>query len=676
MKPFFFLTTSLNFGNIFSSESISPEVFYRQRGFGFDYFSNIFLQVKDFTVLFEQFPSFELPKSNETDSYKIVFEFELQTENLVATDEKEIWLCPYTIYLNFKNLKKVHFFSKDEQMRVVAKAESSKSLKTMSKYQGLFDHISHQKINQIVYNYDFHVNEVNQKIELQINRDRLFNNFKGFIYCFLCGEVSKKSPNEIAFLKSLQKIKNNFALLKNSLAHTTFKYFQETRKTYSYDIGNSESANDIIKNLKDSISESEGLFKNSIANFEEVDYKTNYIKDVVFKGQIDEHGLVCVKRFAEFMRGVDNNLEREARNWFWENNPENPFILYLTIKYATQCYRETKNKEKQEQYDSEILKSVFKIEKYAEKRFLENAKNIQPVNLDIFELDNGQNNISISERSLDKHFENIANIILQNCKKIKGKVSDNQLLSIVEKTGDLFGEGKGKGSNLYKYLTKQENIFTEKSETTPLFKNFTAFIFNANEIEKLQKYMEEKKINEPHYAFSFYGIFNGFASLSKDFTKAIIENKQLQNDIDVYLAKVIQKINKSEIFFRSQEIPKLENENFPSYETIVEEGKNLAILNKQSAEEISKTDDLQKLDLQELKERVLYKAKFEKIQVNEDIINAIDKSLSEIERILFKVPLNGQKFFVKRQLKYLLIGKFKVAKFGETRVTKLCNLID
>ena len=50
MRTLFFFTTSLNFGNIFSSESISPENFYAKRGFGFDYYENPFHNIKDYIV--------------------------------------------------------------------------------------------------------------------------------------------------------------------------------------------------------------------------------------------------------------------------------------------------------------------------------------------------------------------------------------------------------------------------------------------------------------------------------------------------------------------------------------------------------------------------------------------------------------------------------------------------
>ncbi len=675
MQTFFFATTSLNFGNIFSSESISPESFYAKRGFGFDYFYNLFPQIKDYIVLFEQFPFYELAKSNETESYKIVLELELSALLLVEIKEKNIWLCPNTIFLSLETLKKIHFFSKDEQLRVIAKSESSKSLKTLNKYQDLFDFTSHSNVNKFAYSFDITINQQISSINEYIGRDKLFNTFKGFIYGFLGGQVSKKNLSEIAYIKSLQEIKNNFALLKNSMAHTPYNSSYNNKKSYGYTDNN--SGNDVMRNLRFSIDESEKLFKISIDNFKETDYKTNYLKEVVLKsfgGFIDENVLNSIRHFAKFMRGIDANLEREARAWFWEANPENPFILYQTIRYSIQSYKETKNKEKQDDYDSDISKAIFKLERYVEKIFLEKAQNTQTLDLDCFALVGGQEPIKISEPTLSKHFESILNIVFLNAKQTKGKVTDIQLLPIIEKTGDLFAEGKGQTSNLYKYVTRQETTYTEKPDTPIVVKNFTSFIFNPNEIEKLQKYIEDKQINDAHYAFAFYGAFNGFASLSKDFTKAMFQNKELQSGMDKYFGIILQRIDKIPVFFRTEEPVLLKEHDSPSYETIVTQTEKL-YNEKVELERFLESQEIEKIDLEEVKAIILSNAKLDKIKINDELLQAIDNSLFEINQGIdwFKIPYDAQKEYTKGQLRILLRDKFKVAKFGEKSINKLCS---
>lgn len=678
MQTFYFFTTSLNFGNIFSSESISPESFYTKRGFGFDYFENFFPNINDYIVLFEQFPAFELPKSNETDSYKIVIEIELPNNQLQKTEKEGVWLCSNTIYLSLKNLKKVYFSTENELMRVVAKAESSKSLKTLKKYIPLFDFSSATIKPKTTYNVsDLVVSKAN--VEVQISRDKFFNNFKGFVYGILCGQASKKNPEEIAYIKNLQEIKNHFALLKNSLAHNSFNFRSDDKKKYDYKSNDYNATSEIMKNLKKSIEDSERLFKSAIDNYGSIDYVNGYLTKIVFKsfeGSVDENVLAGVKHFSKFMRGVDNNLEREARNWFWETNPENPFILYQTLKYSVQSYKETKNKERQEDYDSDILKALFKLEKYAEQKFLEKSKNINVFDFSSLSINGTQ--IKISNPTFDEHYESIANILLANPKQSKGKVSDNQLLPFVEQVGNLFSKGNGKSSNLYKYLTKQDLSYHEKAETPIVIKNFTAFIFNPNDIDKLQKYIEEKHIAEPQYAFSFFCLFNGFASLSKDFAKSIIENTDLQEKLDLYFSEILIEINKAESFFRTQEITNSIPDTEPTYESIMEASKNTVEWNFKTTEQVIENQEIQKIDLQELKEEILLKSKQEKL-FKEGLETSLDKSLIEINKLIdrMRVPFDKQKQFVKSRLMILLMDKkYKLPNFAEKSIQKLCNLID
>ena len=65
-------TSSLNFNNIMSSESISPQSFYEMRGYGYKHFERVELNSLDNTILlYEEFPDFSIDDS-ELENFAIL----------------------------------------------------------------------------------------------------------------------------------------------------------------------------------------------------------------------------------------------------------------------------------------------------------------------------------------------------------------------------------------------------------------------------------------------------------------------------------------------------------------------------------------------------------------------------------------------------------------------------
>lgn len=673
MGSLFFFTTSLNFGNIFSSESISPEIFYAKRGFGFDYYENPF-HIKEYIVFFEQCPFIELPTSNEIDIYKIVLEFDASDLQLEESNIKGVWFCPSTVQITLKNLKKVYFSSVEEKNRVVAKAQSSKALKMLLKYEHCF--ITKLPTQQTPYDLSKIVFLQNTNSETFVEQDKVFNSFKGFIYGLICGKSNQKNPNEVAYARSLQEIKNGFALLKNSLAHNSLSNFSKEKSFNrpSYNTYDYNTAGEVLKNLKKSIDESERLFISFIDTIGKVDFVLEYLKKVVFKSftkVVSTDHIDGALQLAKSMRGFEKNLERDARNWFWENNQNNPYILYEVVRYSIHGYRDTSNKERQDDFDSDVLKALFRLEKYAKDVLLQKVKSEPIIDFNLIKFQNLE--IRLFETlNKDSNFEPLVNIVLQNSKRGKGKINDQQLIPIVEKAGELYGKGFGKKTNLYRYLIKQNIVYTEPTNSPIVSKNFTAFIFNPNDIEKLQKYIEEKGVPEPQYAFAFFGTFNGFASLSNDFTKPVISNQDFQIGLDNYFHKIQSDLRQIKTFFRTESV-KMEAEVGLSYKEIMDNS-NSPIISTQSLEETDINQDITKIDLQELREKLLLKVKREKIikpNMQDEFDGKLDNSLKEIDRTLNTLPYKGQLEFTKKRLFVLLTTKYKIKGLGEQKLNKL-----
>ena len=78
MRKFYISTSTLNFNNILSSESISPKAFYEKRGFGYSRWETIPENpYKNAIVLYDNLCFFERPESDIED-HPLVVEVQLE----------------------------------------------------------------------------------------------------------------------------------------------------------------------------------------------------------------------------------------------------------------------------------------------------------------------------------------------------------------------------------------------------------------------------------------------------------------------------------------------------------------------------------------------------------------------------------------------------------------------
>ena len=74
-KKLYIPTSTLNFNNIISSESISPYSFYNLRGYGFKHFIKVnFNSLDNVILLYENFPIFEI-EDEELENFEDDFAF-------------------------------------------------------------------------------------------------------------------------------------------------------------------------------------------------------------------------------------------------------------------------------------------------------------------------------------------------------------------------------------------------------------------------------------------------------------------------------------------------------------------------------------------------------------------------------------------------------------------------
>lgn len=238
-------TTSLNFNDIFATESISPKYFYQNRSYGTKRHFTTELSLSEYYItLFKEIPYFDLIDSsnNEYEEYPIVLELNIDSElyKLIKVNDN-VYLSYRTIYLNFDNVK-VLFFSESDRKIIIAKSEIVSETKTISKYKNKFIVINKNltsSFNLSIIPTPTLGNE--EELYNELKKDRIFNHIKGFYYGYIahktllnykkrCKELSinLEALQKLAELKNLYKdLNTKYVEIMLDLVNLSFKYAQE-----------------------------------------------------------------------------------------------------------------------------------------------------------------------------------------------------------------------------------------------------------------------------------------------------------------------------------------------------------------------------------------------------------------------------------------------------------------
>lgn len=538
-KKLYYPFNSQNFNAIFASESISPPRFYPKRNFGHNRFEPLSKYLDSGLILFEQFPYFVTDPNSDIEAYVLIFEFTNLAEGNLTEIGQGIWRYDATIYLNQDNFRL--YFPKPYVKKVMlSEAKTSKTTKTVVKYESQFDDTEILKVSLKKYDLS-KINIEEKSFDKKVAIDRFFNSFKGFIYGYLAGEIGKKSSIEIEFSKSVQNIINCFAQYKNELADNsnTSKY-QTSSKSYPKSTPNINKSKSVEFELNEAIRISKQLFSNlGKDKFEPVSWITNHL-------DISQENEGVVKKVLSFMSRLFFDYDKVIKREYAKNS-NSPSLLFEIVEDSIYQYKSA-GVELRQRLDDEIKDNLFAIEKYIKSKSLERAGSKEVSDFSHIELFVKNEEIGIAKTKLTEkdtiNFVKICNVLLKERKDFNGKTNDEDLLIIVEKVWDSFGLHHKRTDNvIHKYLShKSKSIELEtQSEVT---QNFVAFLLNPNNIEILKTYIEDKKIQNSWIAYSFWGLYNGFANIGRDFTNVILstENYELMQSIDSYLDKVLQKI--------------------------------------------------------------------------------------------------------------------------------------
>lgn len=466
-------TSTLNFNNILSSESISPKAFYAIRGFGYPRWTEIEENNNDNAILLYNKPfSFVRPASDLEDHPMLI---EISTDESFPISDDGVFYCDHTIYLSPWRTRFVFF---NHQDRVVALSLSDSSLETkmLALYRQRFivqDFPMEDKKGIVI---DIPLNTEAVKRDFRINR------LKGFLYGYYIGALVSNSPKITKQANILQELRNIFSSIMSS----------ESRMPT------------ILQHEKLTI-----LFKELQKNDPVVQYLQNVIKN------------------PENLEVVISDLTRLGVIFPSNINSKDSIIRSLEFATDNKNYAlEWLNKEEQKLIDAEQNNRTPLLPSAEEVVVVDNSL-IKIVNKSLREeteavLLKAWSNEVLASKSYNGKVSTFAE-----------SLSDDITKKAKEVYGDLWDESYAKIAlnQMRRYVRAQESNISWKDD---LFSSVAAVIAKGNDWELLRKFMQSKSMSDYKIAFAMFAELNGFANLTRDFTDVLFNLQDKKYVASVY----------------------------------------------------------------------------------------------------------------------------------------------
>lgn len=217
MKKYYIPTSSLNFNNILSSESISPKAFYSERSFGYGRWIEIPENpYQNSIVLYDQLCAFARPKSDYED-HPLLFEICLddRVESSLVSCGNHMYLSDRTIYIDPFSTS-IYFFSEEDKRITLSMSDSSIETKVVKLYI---------KKMRVIAPPEVHFPEFDPKSEpRQLNRDEVekdkrINKMKGLLYGFYIGAILSSHIEDVRKLNKAREIRDILAAILAGFDH-------------------------------------------------------------------------------------------------------------------------------------------------------------------------------------------------------------------------------------------------------------------------------------------------------------------------------------------------------------------------------------------------------------------------------------------------------------------------
>lgn len=227
MNYLYIPTTTLNFNNIFSTESISPASFYENRGFGYRQFEDVAPSpFRNIILIYSKFPKFHI-MDNERDNHPMVFRIDknsLSPNSLQKLGEQEgisVYGYNQTIYFDPANVQ-LNFFSEEGMKIALSKSEPSLTTKMVKFYRRSFLIANPNNPDTFEWKTKFLDgirDEYTEDYLKFLDTDLCINRLKGFAYAYVLGAFSSIPPPLAIHLGEIRALKSKASALLNDLSN-------------------------------------------------------------------------------------------------------------------------------------------------------------------------------------------------------------------------------------------------------------------------------------------------------------------------------------------------------------------------------------------------------------------------------------------------------------------------
>lgn len=461
----------MNFNNILSTESISPKVFYEKRGFGYSRWWSIEENnIENITLLFDSPHKFERPSSDMED-HKMLIEISTDNEYRKLTDG--VYYSDKTIYLNPWQTK-IYFFSDSVKEIVLSLSDSSLETKMVRLYQRQMIVTSFDGKYPIIQDG---INVNAEDTNRYIKEDYIINKMKGLLYGYYIGANLSSTKEQIQKLDSLREIQNIFSSIISS-----------------YDRVPSQSQRNRLNGLFEFLEDQQPIYLD--------------LEKEVGSQEIVNRIFDVFKRHGYFFQTIDRNslitgLQSDAEH--------NPSIIWIK---------------------KEISKADGLVK--SSKKFL----NPEDAEIIVSSRDKLVSQKNISDELMAKLFVYWVNNVLCS-DSFNGKVNSvkESLSDEITKAAKNIVGADWNNSPIRTYLNHlRRHVRGEEFNQewdNGLLSSMAAVLIKGDEWEQLLHFMQNKGMFDYRLAYAIYGVLNGFANMTRDFTDLLL-NKQYNHLSGVY----------------------------------------------------------------------------------------------------------------------------------------------
>lgn len=464
-------TTTLNFNNILSSETISPKAFYGIRGYGYKRWEPVAENCLENGILLYKKPfSFTRP-ANGLDDYPMLIEIEMDEDEVAEFEPCGDWgyKSRHSLSLTPVTTRFIFFSEKDKRI-ALSKSEASAETKLTRLYDG--------KLSVENYAEDMQKHEVLdwEKPDYKaLEDDKRLNKIKGFAYGYVIGRMLSRTETDVIKLNARYSVR------------------------------------DIVASV---ISSGEGI---ATKEQEKIIGDELLMFDSLYISLLEKYGKEWADKFYSELEKPSSGYYSNRRKWL------SYLMKSLSVKEKweeLQQWITTAITRTEEERAGDY--SIFGVDERAEIAVAHGK--LTNINSEVGYIDEYRMLVNEVFTS-DKYNDKVSTFRME----LANDVTD----CVIEDYGDRWKDSEIRTYlNAMRHYVAGE-AFTQPW-TDCVLSSITAVIMKGEDWKGLFRFMVSKGMCDYRYAFGLYGALNGFANLTRDFTDILFDFENQQYVRNVY----------------------------------------------------------------------------------------------------------------------------------------------